>query len=195
MSYNDIMIGETFPNLSFQTFFVSKEISKCPLISEIVQVSKKFKTIDILKEIVDISVSLRYGKRVLINAKKIDFSEIKAEDFLEIIDYDPFKKVLLVIGIKEPRIDTPNHWLIHHARNEVNAIIQIDDVKLVGQLEKKIPLTEIEYPIGTLEQTKEILRMLRNSKKILIKNQSAIFVGNSMKDAEYLVLNACEELK
>ncbi len=195
MLYNDIMIGELNPNLSFQTFYVSKEISKCPLISEIVQVSKKFKTIDILKEIVDISVSLKYGKRVLINTKNIDFSEIKAEDFLEIIDYDPLKKVLLVIGLKEPRIETPVHWLIHHARNEVNAIIQIDDVKLVGQLEKKIPLIEKEYPIGTLEQTKEILRMLRNSKKILIKNQSAIFVGNSMKDAEDLVLNACEELK
>lgn len=195
MLYNDIMIGETYPNLSFQTFYVSKEISKCPLISEIIRVSKKFKTVGLSEDIIDISVSLRYGKRMLINAKNIDFSKIKAEDFLEIIDYDPFKKVLLLIGPKEPRIETPVHWLIHHARNEVNAIIQIDDAQLVGQLEKKLPITEKEYPIGSLDQIKEILRKLRDSKKVVIKNQGAIFVGNSMKDAEDLVIRACEELK
>jgi len=189
------MIGETYPNLYFQTFYVSKEISKCPLISEIIKVSKKFKAINLLKEVINISVSLRYGKRILINAKNIDFSKINAEDFLEIIDYDPFKKVLLVIGNKEPRIDTPNHWFIHHARHEVNAIIQIDDAQLVKKLEKKLPGTENEYPTGTLEQTKEILKILRDSKKMLIKNQSAIFVGNNMKDAEDLVVSTFEELK
>ena len=189
------MIGVIYPNLSFQTFFVSKEISKCPLIPEIISVSERFKTIDLLEDIIDISVSLRYGKRILINVKNIDFRKIKAEDFLEIIDYDPFKKVLMVIGFKEPRIETPVHWLIHHARNEVNAIIQIDDVQLVGQLEKKIPRTEKDYPMGSLDQIKEILRLLSNNKKILINNQSAIFIGSNMKDAEDLVLSTCEEMK
>ena len=138
---------------------------------------------------------MRYGKRILINAKNIDFMKIKAEDFLEIVDYDPFKKLLLVIGSKEPRIETPIHWLIHHARNEVNAIIQINDGKLVGQLEKKIPRIEKEYPMGTLEQIKEILKILNNSNKVLIKNQSAIFIGYNMKDTEDLVLSTCEEMK
>jgi hypothetical protein len=189
------MIGGSYPNLSFQTFFVSKEISKCPLISEIISLSERFKAIDLLKNIIDISISLRYGKRILINAKNSDFWKIKDEDFLEIIDYDPFKKVLMAIGLKEPRIETPVHWLIHHARNEVNAIIQIDDVQLVGQLEKKIPLIERDYPMGTLDQIKEILRLLSNSKKILINNQSAIFIGSNMKDAEDLVLCTYEEMK
>lgn len=189
------MIGENYPNLSFQTFFVSKEISKCPLISEIISISEKFKTIDLLENINDISVSIKYGKRILINVRNIDFSELKAEDFLEIIDYDPFKKVLMAIGLKEPRIETPVHWLIHHARNEVNAIIQIDDIQLVEQLEKKIPRIEKEYPTGSLEQIKEILKILNISKKILINNQNAIFVGSNMKDAEDLVLNTYEEMK
>lgn len=189
------MIRQTFPNYSFQTFYVSKETCNCPLISEIVKVSKKLKTIDLLKDIFEISISMKYGKRILINAKDSDFSEIKADDFLEIVDYDPLKKVLLVMGLKEPRIDTPIHWLIHHARDEVKAIIQIDSEQLVGQFEKKLPITEKEYPIGTLEQAKGILRKLRDSKKVVIKNQGLIFVGTSMKDVEDSVVKTCEELK
>lgn len=150
---------------------------------------------DSLKDTIDISVSLRYGKRILMTAKNIDFRKIKDEDFLEIIDYDPFKKVLMAIGLKEPRIETPIHWLIHHARNEVNAIIQIDDMQLVGQLEKKTPIPEKDYPMGSLEQIKEILRLLSNSKKILINNQSAIFIGSNMKDVEDLLLSTYEEMK
>ena len=189
------MIGQSYPNFIFQTFYVSKEICKCPLISEIVTLNKRFKTMGLLKEFLEYSISLKYGKRMLINAKDIDFSEIKADDFLEIVDYDPLKRILLVIGPKQPRIITPVHWLIHHARDEVRAIIQIDNSNLFEKLEKKFPITEKEYPVGTLEQAKEILLKLRDSKKVAIKNQGVIFVGKSMKDVEDSVKETYEDLK
>ena len=189
------MIGKIYPNFSFQTFYVSKEICRCPLISEISRVIKRIKDSGLLKDIFEFSFSLKYGKRIIINAKNSDFSETKAEDFLEIVDYDPLKKVLLVIGVKESRIETSVHWIIHHARDEVKAIIQINNKKLVEKLENKIPVTEKEYPIGTLEQAKEILSKLRISKKVIIRNQGIIFVGNSMKDAEDLMIKTFEELK
>ena len=138
---------------------------------------------------------MRYIKRVLINADKSNFKNIKQEDFLEIVDYDPLKKVILLIGPKEPRIETPIHWLIHNSRAEVNAVIHINDKTMAEKLEKKLPTTEKEYPAGTLEQAKEILRILRNSKIVVIKNQGVLFVGNNTKDAEDLVIKTFEELK
>ncbi len=195
MVFKDIMIRQTFPNYNFQKFFVSKETCNCPLIYEIVKVNKKLKTIDLLKDIFEISISMKYGKRILIYAKDSDFSEIKADDFLEIVDYDPLKKVLLVIGPKEPRNETPVHWLIHHARDEVKAIIQINNKQLIGKFGKKLPITEKEYPNGTLDQAKEILIKLRDSKKVVIKNQGLIFVGSSVKDIEDLITKTFEELK
>jgi len=183
------------PNLNFQTFYVSKEESNCPLILEIIKTSQNLKELDFFNQLNQIIFSLRYIKRVLINADESNFKDIKKEDFLEIIDYDPLKKVILLIGPKEPRIETPIHWLIHNSRIEINAVIQINDGELAEKFEKKFPTTEKDFPIGSLEQAKEILRNLRNSKIVVIKNQSVLFVGNNTKDAENLIIKTFEELK
>jgi len=189
------MIMQNYPNFSFQTFYVSKEICRCPQISEISRVYKRLGNLDLLRDIFEFSASLKYGKRMIINAKNSNLSETKGEDFLEIVDYDPLKKVLLVMGVKEPRIETSVHWIIHHAREEVKAIIQILSKELVVKLDNKIPFTEKEYPVGTLEQAKEILIKLRNSNKAVIKNQGIIFVGNSMNEVEDSMVKTFEELK
>jgi hypothetical protein len=179
---------------SFQTFYISKEESNCPLISEIVRIGKKLKAFDIIENPDKTIMSLSYGKRLLINAYKTNFVELKQKDFLEIVDFDPVKNVLLTMGPKEPCIDTSVHWLIHHSRNEVNAVIQVYDIK-VKKLDKKLPVTDKEYPTGTLEQAKEVLRCLRNSKIVIIKNQGVMFVGSSAKEVEDLLLKTLEDLK
>ena len=189
------MIRENLPNFNFQTFYVSKEESNCPLIAEIIKTSKKLIELNILKDPYQIIFSLRYIKRVLINADKSNFKDIKHEDFLEIVDYDPLKKVILLIGPKEPRIETPIHWLIHNSRTEVNIVIQINDKVLAEKFEKKFPTTEKDYPAGTLEQAKEVLRILRNSKIVVIKNQGVLFVGNNTKEVEDFIIRIFEELK
>ena len=182
------MIRGNLPKFNFQTFYIAKEESNCPLIAEVMSVSKKLKDVGLIKNINETVVSLRYGKRVLMNAHDSDFIDVKHEDFIEIIDYDPLKKVLLIIGPKEPKIDTPVHWLIHHARSEVNAVIQINDVDLAGQLVKKLPVTKDNYPSGTFEQAREILKCLRDNKGVVIKNQGILFVGSSLNEVEDLVI-------
>ncbi len=189
------MIGGTFSNLQFKTFYVSKEISACPLISEIIRIGKKFDELKLCDDIWETIISLRYGKRILINSEARNLGKIKQEDFIEIIDYDPIKNIALSIGPKEPRVEMPIHWLIHHARREINAIIQINDSKLAEKFEKKLLSTKKEFPTGSLDQVKDILRNLHNSKKIVIKNQGLIFVGNNSKDVENLVLKTLEEIK
>jgi len=182
------MIKDNIPNFSFQIFYASREVSNCPLISEIISAIKRLEKINLLKANPDITISMKYGKRVLITAKNLDFNKITPNDFLEIVDYDPLKKVLLLMGPKEPRIETTIHWLIHHAREEVKAIIQIDNEKLIEQLNKKLPITDGKYQKGSLEQAKEILFKLRNSEIVVIKNQGIIFVGNNMKSVENSVV-------
>jgi len=179
---------------SLQTFYISKEKSNCPLISEIVRIGKKLNECDIIENADKTIMSLSYGKRLLINANNTNFVELKQKDFLEIVDYDPVKNALLTMGPKEPYIDTSVHWLIHHSRNEVNAVIQLCDIR-VEKLDKKLPVTDKEYPTGTLEQAKEVLRFLRDSKIVIIKNQGIVFVGSSVKEVEELLLKTLGELK
>jgi ribulose-5-phosphate 4-epimerase/fuculose-1-phosphate aldolase len=164
--------------LHFQTFYVSKEESNCPLIADALRVRKKIIDLDFK----DVIISQRYGKRILINSNNFNEEVIKVY-FLEIVDYDPIKNILLVMGPNDPRIETPLHWFIHHARNEVNAVVQINDEELSDKL-KDTPKTQKDYSVVALEQIKEVLKNLKDSKKVIIKNQGVIFVGNNIKDVE-----------
>ena len=178
------MINGNLKNPGVQTLFVSKEQSNCPLIPDIVRFGKKFKDLGLLDDTTAAVVSLKYGKRLLINGSSSNIGDIQIDDILEIVDYNPTKKIILAIGSKNPYIETPVHWLIHHARDDVNAVIHLNSEKLAEKLAKKLPTTEKEKPPGTFELAKEVLKILRTSKNLVIKNSGVLFVGNSLKEAE-----------
>jgi len=186
------MIEENLPNLSFQTFFVSREQSGSPLVPEMIRIGKNFKEQGLLKENTGI-MSLGYGKRMIIPGIAFKLDELKREDFLEIVDYDPVKKIVLAIGRNEPCIETPVHWLIHHARNNINAIIQLNGENVIKKLSTVLPTTEKECPPGTLDLAKEILKLLRTNKNIIIKDAGALFVGTDIREVEKSVLKALGE--
>jgi hypothetical protein len=189
------MIGGELGNIGFRTFYASREKSNCPFIPELIKVSKKLTSQKIVDEKSLTVISHRYGKRVLINSEVEDFSCIKHEELIEIVDYDPLKNTLLVIGPVEPALETPVHWMIHHARNEINAVIQLNEKHLAEKLSNKFSTTEHDYPVGSIDQIKEILKGLRDSKIVIIKNQSVLFVGKSLKDVEELIIKTVGESK
>jgi hypothetical protein len=186
------MIDEQNTNPFFQTFYVSREISRSPLIADIIRINRRLIEEDLLKN-AKIIISLRYGKRILINANYSDKNEINHKDIIEIIDYNPIKNIILAIGQKDPFIETTLHWLIHYARNDINAIIQLQGENILKKKLKDVTSTEKEFPIGTLDLIKEVLKSLRNSNKIMIKNIGPLFIGINSNEVENLVLKTYEE--
>ena len=172
------MNNKTGFNQNLQVFYISKEETNCPLIIEILKISKKLKEKNIIKKDNDATLSLKFGKRIIINGVVNDFSNIKKKELLEVVDFDPIKNNLLLIGSTEPKIETPLHWMIHHARNDVNFIVQINKTEINNKI-KNPKISEItdKYPIGTLDNTKEVLKALRTNKKIKIKNDGLLLVG------------------
>jgi len=166
---------KSFTNLAFQSLYVSKECSNCPLIPDVINFIKGLGSIN------NLTISHRFGRRTLINSNNTILKKIGKENFLEIVDYDPFKKILMVMGVKEVVNDTPLHWYIHHARDDVNVVLLIKDKKI-----DKIPIIDNKYPIWTIEQIKEVLGALRNNKIVNIKDVGVLLVGNSLKDTENL---------
>ncbi len=165
-----------------QSFYVSKEETNCPLIIEIIKISKKLKEKSILKKDSDAIFSLGFGKRMIINGIVKDFSNIKREELLEVVDFDPIKNNLLLIGSAEPRIETALHWMIHHARDDVNFVVQIKKTDLINKI-KDVDVTD-KYPIGSIENTKEVLKALSTNKKVAIKNNGLLIVGRNTADIE-----------
>lgn len=180
------MTGKNLANLSFQTFFVSREQCICPLASEIVKSGKKFKEIGLLKDATGV-ISLGYGKRMVIQRAGSRLDDLKIDDFVEIVDYDPLKRIMLVIGRNEPCVEASVHWMIHHARED-NAILQLNGEKTIERFSKKFPITEKSFPNGTIDLVKEILKTLRKNKNIIIKDIGVLFVGADLKELEDSVL-------
>ena len=178
------MIGGKLPNTAFQTFYTSREESNCPLLPEFVKFGKKVKDSGLSKNITSAVISVRYGKRMIINTDYSNIDKITRGEILEIVDYDPVKKVLLTMGPKQPKIETPVHWMVHHARNEVNAVVQLTGENIIRIAEGKIPSTDNEHPVGSFEMIKEVLKELGNSKSVLIKNHGVLFVGQNLNELE-----------
>ena len=172
-------------NEMLQIFYISKEETNCPLIIEIIKISKKLKEKSILTKNSDAIFSLGFGKKMIINGIVEDFSNIKRKELLEVIDFDPIKNILLLIGSAEPKIETSLHWMIHHARDDVNFIVQIKKNDIINKI-KDLDIAAItnKYPIYSIDIIKEVLKTLRKDKKIIIKNDNLLIVGRNTKDIE-----------
>ena len=182
-------IEKNLQGLFFQTFYVSKEESNCPLIADILRLNKKLQNIN------NASISHRYGKRVLFNNSNIKPEKTKKEDFLEIVDYNPFKKTLMVMGKNKPTEDAPLHWFIINYRKEINAIVLIKDKDYMQKFQDKFSIADKKLPIWSVEKIKEIMKLLADNKKIYLRNTGILYVGKSLKEIEDIISNDIEGAK
>jgi hypothetical protein len=182
------------PSPMLQTLFISRETSNCPLISEMIKLGKKLEEIGLADKETGI-VSLNYGKRLLINAKNIDVKQMKQHDVVEIVDYDPLKNIMMVIGTKDPCLETPMHWIVQKARHDINALLQINSTTLFEKLKGTLPTTEKETQPITLDHAKEILKTLQKGKTILIKNRGILFAGINIQEIQDALLKYLGEHK
>ena len=181
-NFGEDMLGEETHPYGFQTFYNSREQSRCPLIPEIVRIYQDFIDKNILDDESYAVISIRYGKRILINgSNNSKFSEI--ENFLEVVDYDPVKNIVLVIGPALPYRETPIHCLIQNARRGVNSIIQINSKKIFEKLNCNIQ-NQIEEKNNYLEYAKDILTILRENNFVMIKDKGIIVVGKNIFDSK-----------
>ena len=146
-----------------------------------IKFSKKFESLKIKD--VKYNISLGYGKRLLINARDVYIKQMKQQDIVEIVDYDPIKNIVLAIGKKYPCIETPVHWIVQKARHDVNAIVEITSKKLYQVCCDHLPVIA-KTPCGTIDRAKAVLKTLRDSKNIRIQDEGILLAGVHLKEIE-----------
>lgn len=182
------MEEEKIRSESFDTFYASREESNCPLIPKIVSLGTTLKENNIIQNGSDLLISLGYGWRMLIHTHNIDFDEVKKDEFLEIVDYDPAKKVVLAIGLKNPPLETPVHWIVQNARKDVNTLVEIKNKELLEKNNNEIPVVQKKEHMDSLDIAKQVLKNLRDSNCVLIKDHGIFFAGENLKEVEKMVL-------
>ncbi|MDX1799110.1 MAG: hypothetical protein R3255_10715 [Candidatus Lokiarchaeia archaeon] len=180
------MINIDILNNESQIFYLSRESCKSPIISDFIRITKKLEELNLDYLVEKIVISIKNGKRMIINGLGQEYQNINYNDIIEIVDYDPIKNTILVLGKTKPLPETTLHWIIQNARDDINAIIQINvNEKQINKL-PNLPKTNTKYSTYSLEFAKEILPLLRNNNIIIINNQTILFVDRSLNEVEKL---------
>ncbi|MBN1280415.1 MAG: hypothetical protein JXA00_02070 [Candidatus Thermoplasmatota archaeon] len=170
------MNNRVLPSPTMQIVFVSREESNCPLIAEMVRLGHSLLDLGVAQSDPAV-ISLDYGKRLLITAKNVDAKTMSRQDVVEIVEYDPLKNIMMVIGSKDPCLEAPVHWMVQKARADINALLQVNSLPLVQKLQDTMPTTETGAPPTMLDQAKDILKTMRNRKSILLREKGLLCGG------------------
>ena len=73
------MIDDSLIKNTFQKFYISKEESNCPLILDIIKIGKKLEENNLIRKFNSGIISIKYGKRIIINSNYSDLKKIKKE--------------------------------------------------------------------------------------------------------------------
>jgi len=138
------------------------------------------------------NMSIREGNSFIITSRKSDKAELKIEDLIEITKIDHKEKIKYVNGNKKPSSDLLVHNIIYKALPEINAIIHVHDDKIVQKANKLgLPVTDSDYPCGSLEAAKEAIRTIKrtNSRYIIMKNHGILALGKNLEEAKCEIYN------
>lgn len=176
------MNKEKIDSLPIQVFYTSKEETNCPFVVDLIKIIKKLKEKKLIKENDQPTISFTYGKRILINSLIKDLSKIKKEELLEIVDYDPVKNNLLVIGSADPKIETTLHYMLHYAKKEIKIVLQLNNNEILEKIGKKVPILDDKLPINSIDFIKQVLKTLRDNKILGIKNKGMLIVSKNSEE-------------
>jgi hypothetical protein len=163
---------------SLQLFTLSKEQSACPIIPELIHLGMTLYQLKPLTDTIQLTMSTCYGKRVIINSDDTPINRLSCSDFIEIVDYDPVRNILLFIGPKSPHDITPLHWIIHHAKPEIVSLVILHDETNSLQVSRTLCQT-ISNGKTLVDTAKTILRALQKKPIIVIENKGVLITGDS----------------
>jgi len=164
---------------------ISKEESNCPLIPMLIEISQ------IGKEKLNAGnsfflPSIVFGKRVVIPRSFLEVDKIKHDDVVELIDYNPVTKTLLYLGPNIPSDDVAAHFLVHHAKKEIQAMMQIKNPLVNNKMKKRIPQVTLDEPVNTLEKAKKWLKVLQKT-DVFFSDEYLIITASSIKKIKHIL--------
>ena len=177
-------------NKNFQSMKLSNEISNFKLIPNIIKIIGELNNKLNFENNEDIIISIKYGKRIVINCTNSNFKKMNANDFIEIVDYNPIKKMLLILGQNQPDFNMTLHWIIQNARRDENVLIQLISNSLVSKLNKN---NKKQIENNSIEISKDILIKFRNSNIAINKKHGIFIIANNLNEINSIINKLLEE--
>lgn len=152
---------------------------------ELVKVFESFR--DSLKMNDVRSISSRTGIGFLVNTENLNITNFTRDNFVEIVDFDPVRNNLMVIGNGPPVSDATIHWFIYRAYPKINGIIFIDNNQILEHFRtSSFPELLLKDEILDVRLALEILEILKKSEIILMNGnhvRGILIVGKTVMNA------------
>ncbi len=187
------MKNQKNPHHPVNTHSVSKEESNCPLIPMLIEICQ------IAKEELNCPDSLFlpsiiFGKRVVIAASFTKVEKLHRDDVVELIDYNPVSNTLLYLGPNVPSNDVAVHWIVHHAKKEIQVMVQMKNISFKSEMKQKVTQVTINEKKSALEKAKKWLKTLQKT-DVFLCNDHLIITATSIKTIKQTIKKLGKELQ
>ena len=186
--------------IRFNTVFDSDNVPSDSQIAELKEWSKTFQKNGLTPEVEgnytgNLSFRSKDGFVVTASAMK-DKENLTDDSFVYVKHYDSAINTFNVEGKNKPSSESIMHQMIYDAATDVNAVFHGHNSTIVATAEDlKLPITEKEFESGTVELAKEVLKVLRGNRVIVLRNHGFVTLGKNMKEAGDLALDVLQKAK
>jgi len=133
------------------------------------------------------SISTKTGIGFLINTESLDISHFNRDTFVEVMDFDPVRNNMMVIGNEPPAENATLHWFMYRGLKNINGIMIIEDEKYLKYFQMaSLPTITNQDEILNLNVALEILKMAKDSNITVLNCKSIrgiLVFGKTLKDA------------
>jgi len=146
------MMAPGMPGIGMSTFFVGRERCRLPEGLALAALARRMGGIPG-------SVSLRTAQGFVISSIGDRNGSPSEETVVEVREYDPVRHSCLAIGLMEPGVDTPVHWMAYRTDEMASAAAFVRDS---GRREG-VEYVTIRHPPGSFPEAMEIAALARRS--------------------------------
>lgn len=181
-------MAEVYKGVKFRTLFegVNFECSeeRKKIIQELFELKKKG-----LLDRNNGNLSVKAGKGMIITPTGKYMGDIIESDLVYVKGVNESAKLVMSIGTKQPSSEAIMHWLIYENFPKVGAVLHFHDETLLKN-HKKFIETERHYDYGTLELAHEVMKTLKKSDFIILKEHGALAIGKDIESCHKLLEKA-----
>jgi hypothetical protein len=171
------MMAPMAPGIGMSTFFVGRERCRLPEGLALAALARRMGDIPG-------SVSLRTAQGFVISSTGDRDGSPSEEKVVEVREYDPVRHSCLVIGLREPGMDTPVHWMAYRTDEMARAAAFVWET---GRREG-VEYVSKRHPPGSFQEALEIAALARRSGRPAgVEGRGRLVMSASARELEPLV--------
>jgi ribulose-5-phosphate 4-epimerase/fuculose-1-phosphate aldolase len=169
-------MSEIYTGVKFQVVHGTEEPVQDPRVNELIGIGKRLADRGFCPENSG-NLSFRAATGFVITAAGSELGKLKAGSFVWVQAVDIPQKKVFCAGKAPPSSEAMMHQMIYDARPDAAVILHAHALDL-----KNAPVTEREFPYGTVEFARSAVEVLKDHDLVILKNHGFVALGKTVSE-------------